>query len=203
MPLRVEVPPREGRAVEVDAGQLVRVIDVEGGQVGDTWAFCRDDPSEYQSAEHTRVHVGKLFPAVGEQFVTNRRRPILELVEDSSPGIHDMLIAACDPPRFRQLGVEGWHASCQENLQRAMAAIGHPDVEVPQPINLFMNTPFLPDGRVRWLEAESEAGDSVTFRALLDCYFVVSACPQDIVGINRGPRPLAIEVGSEAEFGIA
>lgn len=202
MTRRIEVPAREARVAEVDAGQLVRVIDVEGGQVGDTWAFVRDDPSEYQSAEHTRVHVGKLFPAVGEQFVTNRRRPILELVADNTPGHHDMLIAACDPARYEQLGVEGWHASCQENLLRAMEAAGHPDVEIPQPINLFMNTPFLPDGRVRWLESETAAGDSVTFRALLDCYVVVSACPQDVVGINRGPQPLAIEVGDAEEFGL-
>ena len=42
MTRRIEVPAREARVAEVDAGQLVRVIDVEGGQVGDTWAFVRD-----------------------------------------------------------------------------------------------------------------------------------------------------------------
>ena len=32
----------------------------------------------------------------GDALVTNRRRPILTLVEDTSPGLHDTLIAACD-----------------------------------------------------------------------------------------------------------
>jgi uncharacterized protein len=78
----------------------VRVIDPDGGQVADVFAFSADDPSEYHSAEHTRVHVGRLFPRVGEQFATNRRRPILTLEADDSPGIHDMLLAACDPTRY-------------------------------------------------------------------------------------------------------
>ena len=191
---RIEVPAREGQVAPVEAGQFVRIIDVDGGQVADTWAFCRADPSEYHSAEHTRVHVGKLVPAIGEEFVTNRRRSILELRADPTPGYHDMLIAACDSARFKELGVEGWHASCQENLLRAMEQAGHPGVEVPQPINLFMNAPLLPDGSVRWLRSRTSPGDYVLLRALLDCYVVVSACPQDLLGINRGSGPLAIEI---------
>jgi len=82
----VEVPAREGRAVCLDAGQRARIVDVEGGQVADVFAFCRDDVSEYHSAEHTRVHNSRLFPAVGEHFVTNWRRPILLFVEDETTG---------------------------------------------------------------------------------------------------------------------
>ena len=122
-------------------GDRIRVIDPNGGQVADVFAFCADDLSEYHSAQHTRVWVDRLFPHVGEQFVTNHRRPILALEADTSPGIHDMLCAACDPARFALLGAPGWHASCEENLQRAMAALGHEGIVIPQPINLFMNIP--------------------------------------------------------------
>jgi uncharacterized protein len=192
---RIRVPAREGRGVRVAAGSRFRVIDPEGGQVGDLFAFCAGDVAEYASAEHTRAARSRLFPAVGESFVTNRRRPILRLVADESPGVHDMLCAACDPTRYAGLGVEGWHASCQENLQRAMAEHGHESVEVPQPINLFMNIPVRPDGTIGWEPAETKAGDSVTFEAEMDVVVVVSACPQDLVPINRGePGPLEIEV---------
>jgi len=191
----IDVPAREGRGVRVAAGQRFRVIDVEGGQVADTFAFRADDVSEYHSAEHTRAYVSRLFPRVGEHFVTNHRRPILRLEEDLTPGIHDMLCAACDPERYTGLGVEGWHASCQENLQRAMAELGHPDAEVPQPINLFMNIPVLADGELGWEPAPTVAGDSVTLRAEIDCLVVVSACPQDIVPINGNhPTRIAIEL---------
>ena len=173
----------------------MRVIDVEGEQVGDLFAFCADDISEYLSAEHTRVAAGRLFPKPGEAFVTNRRRPILTLESDGSPGVHDMLVAACDPSRYALLGVQGWHPSCQENLLEAMRALGHPRVEVPQPVNLFQNTPFDEQGVFRFQPARSKAGDSVTFRAELDCIVVLSACPQDIVPINgAGPTSLALEI---------
>jgi uncharacterized protein YcgI (DUF1989 family) len=197
--MKVLVPAREGRAVRIEAGRSFRVVDLEGGQVADTWAFVADDPSEFHSAQHTRAVNSALFPPVGAQFVTNARRPILTLEEDATPGIHDMLIAACDPPRYIPLGVTGWHASCEENLQNALLAI---DVEpprfAPQPINLFMNTPAQPDGEIEWLPAETRASDYVQLRAELDLVLAVSACPQDILPINRrDPTPIEIQILEE------
>jgi uncharacterized protein YcgI (DUF1989 family) len=187
---RIEIPARSARAVDVPAGRTFRVIDVEGGQVGDLFAFAAGDRTEYLSASHTRVHTQRLFPSVGEAFVSNRRRPLLELVADSSPGVHDMLIAACDPERYRALGVDGAHASCAENLQRALGE----HVDVPQPVNLFMNIPVR-DGRLAWRPAASAPGDAVTLLALADVTVVLSACPQDLVNINGdGPTGLSIEL---------
>ena len=195
MPQRLTVPAREGVAVRVRAGQSFRVIDQEGRQCGDLFAFCADDVSEYASAEHTRVHVNRLFPRVGEHFVTNWRRPILFFAADHSPGVHDMLVAACDPTRYAGLGVQGWHASCQENLLTAMRRLGFARVEVPQPINLFTNIPLAADGRLEWRPALTRPGDSVVLRAELDCHIVLSACPQDVVAINdTHPTALAIEL---------
>ena len=192
---RIVVPAREGRAVRLDAGRLFRVVDLEGSQVGDLFAYAAADTREHASAEHTRVGVGRLFPRVGEGFLTNRRRPILTLVADDSPGVHDMLMAACDPERYRLLGAPEGHASCAENVRAGMAAAGHADVAVPQPINLFMNIPILPDGSLGAEPAPSAPGDSVTFRAEMDVIVVLSACPQDLTPINgAGPSPLAIEL---------
>jgi uncharacterized protein YcgI (DUF1989 family) len=193
---QIEIPAREGRAVRVEAGRSVRVVDPQGGQVADTWAFVADDPGEFHSAQHTRAVHSALFPPVGGHFVTNARRPILLLEEDATPGIHDMLIAACDPPRYIPLGVTGWHASCEENLHNAFRAIGlEPPRYAPQPINLFMNTPARQSGEIEWLPAETKAGDYVQFRAELDLILAVSACPQDILPINRrDPTPILIEL---------
>ena len=191
---RVVVPAGAGRAVWVQSGEHVRVIDVEGSQVADVFAFAADDAGEHLSASHTRTSTGRLFPLIGEQFVTNRRRAILTLLDDTSPGMHDMLIAACDPARYRALGVEH-HASCANNLRGALAQLGMSLDVVPQPVNVFMNIPVGLSGELTWLPATSRPGDAVTFAAELDCALVVSACPMDLNTIN-GDRPtqLAVEV---------
>ena len=121
----ISVPATEGRAVTRLRSQSFRIIDVEGKQVADLFAFNADDVGEYHSAMHTRAVVSHLFPKVGEAFYTNRRRPILTLEADDTPAIHDMLIAPCDPERYQGLGVEEWHASCRENLEIAMRELGH------------------------------------------------------------------------------
>jgi uncharacterized protein YcgI (DUF1989 family) len=191
----IHIPAREGRAVRLKGGSRFRVIDLKGGQVVDLFAFSDSDVAEYASAEHTRVHVSRLFPRVGEHFVTNRRRPILFFEEDSSPGAHDMLCAACDPTRYAVLGVQGWHASCQENLQSVMSGLELDQIEIPQPINLFMNIGVREDGELEWQSAPTKAGDFVIFRAELDCIIVASACPQDLNVINNeGPTDVAIEL---------
>ena len=190
-------PAREGRGTQLKAGQRFPCIDVECQQCGDLFAFFRDDVREYQSAEHTSVWNNAIFPRIGEQFVTNRRRPILTFLADDTPGRHDMLVAACDPIRF-ELGCEGWHASCQENLEEVMAGFGHEEIEIPQPINVFTNIPLDSEGILHQEPALTKAGDSITLRAELDCYVVLTACPQDIVPINaKNPTPLALEIVRE------
>jgi uncharacterized protein YcgI (DUF1989 family) len=194
---RLTIPAREGRAFRVPRGGTARIIDLEGGQVADVFAFFADDLAEHHSAQHTRAYNDRLFPAPGQPFVSNRRRPLMTIESDDSPAVHDMLIAACDPERFEQLGVEGHHNSCAENLVLAMRAIGLEAPLVPQSINLFMNIPVAADGSLRWEAAPTEPGASVTFRALEELVMVVSACPQDIVAINhRKPTSIGVEIGA-------
>jgi len=188
------VPAREARAVRVAAGDRFRIVDIEGQQVVDLFAFVADDVPEYASAEHTRIWVNRLFPRIGEEFVTNRRRPILLFERDNSPGVHDMLCAACDPIRYQLLGAEE-HASCQQNLMGAMAELGHDGIEIPQPINLFMSVGVEPDGSLTWGPAPTKAGDDVVFRARIDAIVVASACPQDLNDINNyRPSSIGLEL---------
>jgi uncharacterized protein YcgI (DUF1989 family) len=191
---RIEIPPCEGRAVRLDAARSLRVVDVAGGQVADLFAFSAGDLAEYLSASHTRAELFRLFPRIGESFVSNRRRPLLVLEADTSPGVHDMLFAACDEERYASLGAPGGHASCASNLQTALANIGLGPVEVPQPVNLFENIPALADGTLDWRETSTSAGDYVQLRAERDLIVVVSACPYDLVPGGHRPGPLAVDL---------
>ena len=180
----ITIPARRGKAVTLNQGHSVRVINTHGQQVVDTWAFRRDDLAEFMSMEHSRTSLGRIIPKVGQSMTTNRRRPILSLVEDTSGGIHDTLLAACDRYRYELLGCEGYHDNCTDNLAAALAVLGLTPPETPSPWNLFMNIPVAPDGSVSFEPPVSRPGDHLTLRAEMDCIVVFSACPQDMVPIN-------------------
>ena len=181
---RITIPARRGKATTLKQGQQVRVINTHGQQVIDTWAFNREDLSECMSMEHVRTALGRILVHVGDTLVTTQRRPILRLLEDTSPGIHDTLLAACDRYRYELLGCTTYHDNCTDNLAAALAALQLVPPKTPSPWNLFMNIPVQTDGQLSFEPPVSQPGDYVLLRAEIDCVVAFSACPQDKVPIN-------------------
>lgn len=195
----VEVPGYHGKALRVPAGARIRVTDIEGTQIGDMFAISQADRFEFLSPAQTRNFVRRLFPAPGEPFHTNRHRPILTLLVDDSPGPHDMLFAPCDQKMYEEVGFEGPHRSCRSNFFEATGEIGLEMEVVPDPVNLFQNTPAQADGSLALYKTQTRAGDSITFRAEMDLVFVLTACSADVgeISVNGGKStPLRIEVFS-------
>ncbi len=187
-----EVPARQGRAVKVPRGQALRIINTFGHQVVDFWAFDAGNLGTYLSMQHTRATLSRLTPHAGDTLVDNWREPMLTFESDSSPGVHDTVIPPCDPARYAKLGCAADHASCADNLRRAFELIGLSPPPCPASFNLWMNIPVLANGDLEWRETVAKPGDSVVFRALIDCIMVMSACPQDIIPINAG-RPVSAQ----------
>lgn len=178
------VPARKGLAMKVPTGKTFTVVNTYGTQVVDTWAFNAADMAEFMSMEHTRAGLRRLCMRIGDSYLTTRRRPILTVTDDTSPGRHDTLIAACDTHRYHQLGHTGHHDNCTENLAAALATLGLKATETPSPLNLFMNIPWELNGDLFWNEPMSMPGDAITFRAEMDLVAVFSACPMDLLPIN-------------------
>jgi len=184
------LPARRGRAARVNKGQAIKIINTHGTQVVDTWCFSAEDLHEFLSVEHLRPTIGTIFPRKGHQLCTNRRRSILVFEEDTSPGIHDTLMAACDAYRYGLLGCKEYHDNCTDNLFAGMRQIGLTPPEVPSPINLWMNIPVDGAGNTTFAEPVSKPGDYVVLRAEMDCIVAMSACPQDILPINGAQRKI-------------
>lgn len=192
----VTIPGAHAHAFELDSGECLRIVNLEGSQVVDAWAFCLSDFDEFLSNEHTRSCLEKLIPQVGDRLYSNRRRPILSIVEDTSPGIHDLLLSACDIERYRLLGVKDYHRNCADNLREALAEIGRAPPEIPSPFNIFENVKIGEHGSLTIEPPPVRAGDSVTLRAELDIVLVLSCCPMDIA-LTNGPdlrsKPVRVE----------
>ena len=194
----VTIPARCGKAAFVAAGQTVTVINTHGEQVVDTWAFNRHDMKEFMSMEHSRATHHHMIPKVGDAMLTNKRRPILTILEDTSGGIHDTLMAACDRYRYEELGCKEYHRNCTDNLAEGLAELGLTPPETPSPFNLFMNIPWDGNGTLSFDPPVSTPGSYVRLRAEMDLVIAFSACPQDILPINgKAGAP------TEAHFTVA
>lgn len=196
---RAVIPARTAESFDLRAGDRIKIISPHGHQVADFFAYSAEDVTEYLSARHTLVSSTRhLYPREGQIFLSSLRRPLMKFVEDGARAQHEMLLAACDPARYRLLGVEGHHASCAENLETVMAGRGIVITEIPQPLNLFSSTRAEPDGQIVTHPNNSQPGDYAVFEALMDCIVVVSACPFDVEAqfpVNvGGPHPLEVEI---------
>ena len=178
------IPAKSGKAVYMTNGQTIKIINTHGKQVIDTWAFNANDLGEYMSMEHSRTTILKLIPSIGDVLNTNKRNPILTFMEDTSPGIHDAVISACDNERYQLLGHKGYHRNCSDNLIEAMAGLNVSFQQRGTPLNLFMNIPWTANGALSFEEPATQPGDYVVLRAEQDLIVSFSACPQDILPIN-------------------
>ncbi len=93
----IDIPGYQGRAVRLEQGSTFRVIDVEGCQIADMFVLSAADTCEVFSPALTRQVIFRLTPKPGDFLYSNRRRPMLTFLNDSSPGRHDMAFAPCDP----------------------------------------------------------------------------------------------------------
>lgn len=194
--LRV-LPACYGTAIRLAAGQSLEIVNTYGSQAVDTWAFNAADPSEFLSLEHTRSRLSRVIPRVGDGLFTTKRRVILTITEDASPGIHDTLLCACSPELYRELGCGDDHRSCQGNLHEALGEIEIVVQCTPAPLNLFMNVAVSPEAEIIRAAPRSKPGDSITLRAEMDAIVVLSACPQDVTPINGDdctPRDIGYRV---------
>ncbi len=188
------LPARTGTALEVRKGQVFRVIDVEGQQVGDFVCFRLGDPMQYFSQSQTRKINRSILLSTGGRLCSNLCDTMFTIGEDKV-GRHDILYSPCGPHDYRILYDAPDHPSCRENMNQALAHYGIQPHQLPPVFNIFMNTSIGSDGELICLEPTSKPGDYVDLHAETDCLVAISACPQDLTPCNAGrPTDLILEV---------
>ena len=189
----VEIEGGHSKAVPLKQGQRLKLINTFGGQTVDAWALNWHDSSEFMSVEHTRRMLGKLFPEKGDTLLSNRRSPMLLIEEDTSGGPHDTLCACCDKWLYKHYGAAPGHRNCRDNFLEALFQAGFDATSVPNPLNLWMNVEISNNSAMEIKRPTTKPGDYLVLRAMMDCIFVMSACPMDITPVNGGdgtPRPV-------------
>ena len=191
---QVHIPRMTGGGMEVRTGQRVKVIAVQGKQIGDLFAFVLDTPDEYLSPGHTRRKIESIYPVLGKPFYSNKRSPLL-LLEEDTVGVHDLLSPACDYYLYKDMGFDE-HASCRSNLVATLKRFNFTPQSLPDPHNLFQNTPIVDlESHQEVRESPAKAGDYVLFEAMKDLLVIVAACSMDRGPANGGnPTDIMMEV---------
>jgi uncharacterized protein YcgI (DUF1989 family) len=170
------IAPRSGVAFEIKTGEILRVVDPEGGQVSDMLAFMSADTGEALSNGRTFDYEETIRLTKGNRLWSNRSNPMLEIVEDGA-GAHDFLLTPCSEATFRHFYPgKPVHRGCFGNLAEALAPFGVGEDAIPVAFNIFMNVPVDGDGKIRVLAPTTRAGDFIRMRALADLVIGLTAC---------------------------
>ena len=179
-----KIPARCGIAVKLKINQIIEIENRSGTQVCDFWAFNAENLHEHLSMEHLHTSLGSILPKNGDSLVSNTRKKMFTILEDTSEGFHDTVIASCDHHRYQELGCKDYHDNCVDNLRMALIAIGKRAPAIPSPLNLWMNIPVDQNGRIQWLAPRAKPYDKIELKAYMNTIVVMSSCPQDLTPIN-------------------
>lgn len=170
------IPPRSGAAFQLREGEILRVIDPEGGQVSDMLAFVAGDIGEVVSNGRTFDYEETIRLTTGNLLWSNRSNPMLRIVTDTT-GSHDFLLTPCSEATFRHFYKDKpVHRGCFGNLAEALAPFGVMPDAIPVAFNIFMNVPVAPDGTIRVLPPSTSPGDYIELVALADLIIGLTAC---------------------------
>jgi urea carboxylase-associated protein 1 len=173
------VPARAPWWHRVNAGQRLRIVDLEGNQAVDFLIYAADDDAERYCAQATVAAQGNLFLRAGTRLLSNEGRVLMTITASAIP-YHDTIGGACscesNTLRYGHHTI-AQHA-CVENFLMANLERGATKRDIVSNINFFMNVPVEADGALGIVDGLSAPGLTVDLRADMDVIVVVSNCPQ-------------------------
>ena len=166
----------------VKAGQIFRILDLEGNQAADTLFYNANDPSERYSAFDTIREQGNVYLTAGTQLLSNEGNVLLEITADTC-GRHDTLGGACstESNTVRYALEKRCMHACRDSWMLAINQ--HPEfdmskADITHNINFFMNVPVTAKGGLTFEDGISDAGKYVEMKAAMDVIVLISNCPQ-------------------------
>lgn len=214
---RFVVPRRTGRAWPVRAGQIFRIIAVEGPQVADLNVWSLDNPRERFWASRTRqLHQAHLTTFDRLWSCLPYLRPMLTITADTvaygrdadGGGCHDLLGTRCDPYVHKLLNGEEFDLCCHSNLVRAVRPFHLDESDVHDVLNVFQVTGLTAEGRYFVKPSPVRQGGFLEFFAEIDALCAISVCPHgdlskpvwgpDAVDASSVCRALGVEIWQPA-----
>ncbi len=195
--------PGTGKAVEMDAGQVLRIQQVEGGQCVDFNCFNLHDYREFMHCGRIRTLHG-LNPGPGDFLwsAPPRERAMMLILEDTVR-CNDVMFPRCSHNLYESVYGYREHTNCHDIQAEAQREYGLTPDDVHDSFNLFMCTEVR-EGRGQIRRQHSKAGDYVEFLSLMDVLAVPNVCGADIMRTsNFALKPVKLQVLRASERDLA
>jgi len=192
------VPAGEYWIHKINAGQIFRIVDLNGNQAVDTLFYSALDTAERYSAIDTIKGQANIYLTTGSTLRSNLGNAMLTIRADTC-GRHDTLGGACATESNQvRYAIEKRHMhACRRSFLLA-AVSAHWDLtkrDLAPNINFFMNVPVTPEGGLTFEDGISDAGKYVEMRAEMDVVCVISNCPQLNNPCNAyNPTPIRVMI---------
>jgi len=166
---------------EINKGQHLRIIDVEGNQAADTLFYNAADYEDRYSAQNTIRAQANIYLTTGTRLMSSKGNVLLSIVDDTC-GRHDTLGGACSmESNMVRYAIDKRHMhACRQSFLKAVLAWGRglEKRDIAHNINFFMNVPVTPEGGLTFQDGVSGPGKYVELRAEMDVLALISNCPQ-------------------------
>lgn len=190
------IPKCEARAFEVMKGQVFRVIEIEGKQVGDMTVLNLHDFREQFSSQVTVAANNMSFKRATRLYSGPPHFNLMLTVVDDKIGVN-WVHGRCTRLYYQNLLGQENHRNCQDNIVEALKPYGLAEHDVPfGTFNIFMNVDMDQDGHYSFNSPPpTKKGDYIEFRAEMDVLVAISACPESETVMNDFvTKPLKVEI---------
>ncbi|MFU1596077.1 DUF1989 domain-containing protein [Alteromonas macleodii] len=170
------IQPRSGTAFTMKKGERLKVIDPEGEQVADLYAFNEHDKNEFISSGRSLDYNESIQFKKGSLLYSNQSNVMFEIIEDTVED-HDFLLTPCSVDTFKHFYPnEEPVPGCHGNLVAAFSEFDIPEHHVCTTFNTFMNVEVDAKGKISVLPPKSNTGDYTIFEAKMDLIVGLTAC---------------------------
>lgn len=171
----------DGWMYDLEPGQVLRIIDVEGNQAADTLFYDADRPEDHYSATATIAGQGNIYLTAGSVLRSESGKELLAIVADTC-GRHDTVGGSCSAQSntVRYAHEKEHMHNCRDTfmLQLASRDGAYTKRDLAPNINFFMNVPITADGGLQFADGVSGPGCYVELLSLCRTTVLISNCPQ-------------------------
>ena len=192
----VTIQPGTARTGEIRKGQKLRIVDPEGGQIGDFIALNLSDPTEHLDCSYTNwANIGWRWKQGATIFTNHMNR--MWVLSDDPTGIHFTGGGFCSNDARRLfIDAQDETKGCRDCLEEVLEEryIERHCLRATSCFNVFMNVDYLPDGTWDSKAPVTQAGDYVELRAEMDILWALSVCVIPFEINKTTPSPLRVDI---------